>query len=130
MNPKSLDCGHAPSPHGQSDQGFGYDSAGKTFCYACAAEKDKQSLREGAATLYVVRGPLGINPAMQVTNWPGSLRIIPDKVQRLRHAGGFGSQRTDVWFTFEGAMYHGINRGDNDLLRVRRKKTNRIEAAV
>lgn len=34
----------------------------------------------------------------------------------------FGAQRMDVWFRAFGANWHGVNVGDNDILRVKKTK--------
>jgi len=38
--------------------------------------------------------------------------------------------RTDVWFYLDGARWHGVNIGDNDLLRIRKLKVKGGRAAV
>lgn len=35
----------------------------------------------------------------------------------------WGAQRTDVWFNFDGSVWHGVNLGDNDIVRVRRTQS-------
>lgn len=35
----------------------------------------------------------------------------------------FGTQRTDVWFMLDGSRWHGVNIGDNDIVRVKRCKS-------
>ena len=42
----TLDCGHQPSKHGKIDTGYGQDREGKTYCYECCAERDKQEMRD------------------------------------------------------------------------------------
>lgn len=34
----------------------------------------------------------------------------------------WGAQRTDVWFNFDGSVWHGVNIGDNDIVRCKRTK--------
>ena len=113
---KLLDCGHEPSPHSAATTGYGKNAEGKTFCYDCAAELDREQLRTGRATLYLSKDAKGLH---QVTNWPGSLKIECGLWKFEQCGGGFGAQRTDCWFYFEGRKFHGVNRGDNDILRVR-----------
>lgn len=99
----------------------------RAICYECCGRHDVAAMRAtGRATLYVSLDSRGILTAgwhrdYSVTNWPGTLRIAATGQTRL-HAGGFGAQRTDVWFTFEGQQWHGVNRGDNGILRCKRLK--------
>lgn len=32
----------------------------------------------------------------------------------------WGAKRTDVWFRFDGSIWHGVNIGDNDIVRCKR----------
>ena len=66
----------------------------------------------GHALLYLVRPP-GTNITVQ--DWAGTLRITPDRVSKGRH--NIGRTRWDVWFTHEGQAWHGVNIGDNQILR-------------
>ena len=34
----------------------------------------------------------------------------------------FGAQRRDVWFRCDGSIWHGVNLGDNDIVRCKRTK--------
>jgi hypothetical protein len=34
----------------------------------------------------------------------------------------FGARRMDVWFYIDGKRWHGVNLGDNDILRVKKNK--------
>lgn len=95
-------------------------------CYSCCAEQDKEAMRrEGRIVLYLsdVGGadPRGsIRDRLRVTNWPASLSLPVSAVRHSRN--NFGAQRTDVWFRFEGQEWHGVNVGDNQILRCRRLK--------
>lgn len=113
---QALDCGHQAN---RQDLG-GQDAEGKTFCYDCAGKLDAEQLRSSDRwTGYLSQlGPCASDGA-EVSNWPGSLKIRASLAIRKPHSGGFGAQRTDVWFTFEGRKWHGVNRGDNQLLRCR-----------
>jgi len=89
----------------------------RAVCYACCGRKDEQSMREtGRAVLYLEKR----GDAWQVTNWPGSLVIHPFRITQGRH--NIGRTRTDAWFSFEGQPWHGINIGDNQILRCKRLK--------
>src|SRR3990167_3665713 len=70
----------------------------------------------GHALLYLVDG--GANgDGMVVQDWSGTFRIKPDRVRKGRH--NIGRTRWDVWFTYEGQRWHGVNVGDNQILRCR-----------
>lgn len=101
--------------------GYATDSEGRKVCYACCAEQDKTYMRDhDKTTLYLSKDT---SDQWKVTNWPGSLTIKPDYVKRSK-GYGFGREydRHDVWFTFQGDRWHGINQGDNQLLRCRKLK--------
>lgn len=121
-----LDCGHTPSPHSPMTTGYGTDpDTGKRSCYACCAAKERESMiATGRAVLYLCApygGPTG--KPYRVTDWPGELSFPVTSLQRSRHGGGFGSQRTDAWFHGpDGYVWHAINRGDNDIARCRRTR--------
>mgnify|MGYP001585913842 CR=1 FL=1 len=101
------DCGHLTQEieKGACTTGYGIDSQGKKICYACCAEQDKAAMRTGnRITLYL--NPVNRN----VTNWPGSLRIVGEYVREGKH--NFAGKRYDVWFTVEGSRWHGVRYGD------------------
>lgn len=110
-----LDCGHEPIKDAYGiNAGHGQDINGKTFCYACCAEQNKDSLRrKEPICLYLTEEPFGY----KVSNWPGTLCLSVLERRTSKRGGGFGAQRIDVWFRFEGQLWHGINRGDNQILR-------------
>ncbi len=102
-----LDCGHPASEHSEITTGYGRDENGKTFCYACCAEGDKQYMREhGKITLYLVNR----NGKYFVTNWPSSLEFKVTGFSKGFH--NIARTRYDVWFTFEGQNWHGVQYGD------------------
>ena len=110
-------------PSGAYTCGTGYGVTGPAgqesmICFACCGKADEsEMLQTGKATLYI--------SGRTVTNWPGTLKLPATHVRTNRHSGGFGSQRKDVWFTGpDGKQWHGINRGDNDILRCKRLKTD------
>ncbi len=87
---------------------------GKRVCYSCAALREFDDLvRRGQGVLYLT--------GSELTNWTGIMRFNVRLETFSKHGGGFGSQRTDAWFTGpDGHTWHAINRGDMDLARVRR----------
>lgn len=95
-------------------------------CYPCCGKHDEKEMREtGRAVLYLsdVAGadPRGsCRDRLRVSNWPGSLSLPVLAVRASRN--NFGAQRTDVWFRHEGREWHGVNVGDNQILRCRRLK--------
>lgn len=123
-----LDCGHEPSEHSECTTGYGTDREGKTYCYACCAERDKADMIEtGRATLYLTMpdnhptkpgNMWGYHYAepipgdCTVSNWPGSLKL---KTHCARVGGhNMTGKRYDVWFTGpDGANWHGVQYGDN-----------------
>jgi len=112
-----LDCRHPPTTGAGPGTGYAVTTDNRKICYACCAEQDKASMRAtGHATLYLVKR----GDQWRVTNWPGTLEFDPWRVKQSKHGGGFGTQRTDAWFNFDGATWHAINRGDMDLARCRR----------
>lgn len=100
------------------------------ICYPCCGKRDEADMREtGRAVLYLNRE--AIAPAMHAmqsplwcyyaSNWPGTLKIrIGGAVRHSRN--NFGAQRTDVWFKWDGADWHGVNVGDGQILRCKRLK--------
>ena len=115
MNQTTLDCGHPPSEHSDCTTGYGIDKNGKKHCYTCCGERDKADMRSsGKATLYLSSKP---HPQFDwqkryfVSNWPGSLLIEVGFVKKGRH--NIAGTRCDVWFTFEGAEWHGVQYGEN-----------------
>ncbi len=120
-----LDCGHAPSPHSEITTGYG-EYKGKRYCYACCAERDRTQMREhGYIDLYLVkreRKHTQGDGVWWITNWPSSLEFSARHIRTSKHGGGFGSQRTDAWFAFDGFWWHAINRGEMQIARCRKTK--------
>jgi hypothetical protein len=115
-----LECGHPESPHSDITRGYGQDEAGNRYCYACCADRDRKTMTDnGVIALYLVQR----GNEYRLINWPGSLEFIPHHVRRSPHGGGFGSQRTDAWFSFNGEPWHAVCRGDMDLARCHRLKS-------
>jgi hypothetical protein len=118
------DCGHKPSPHESFTTGYGTDADGRTYCYDCCADRDRQAMAEtGRATLYLTipNQPARIQPpswiyqtGITLSNWPGSLAIPIACVKVGAH--NVARRRYDVWFTFNGELWHGTQYGDNTQL--------------
>lgn len=132
LNGGICDCGHLPTarPKGQTSGGTGYGTYdGKTYCYACCAERDRADMiATGRATLYLVRKKSSDGKEFDiftrhVTNWPGTLEFRCSETRHYPRSGGFGSQRTDAWFAGpDGYVWHAVNRGDMDIARCKRTK--------
>jgi hypothetical protein len=57
----------------------------------------------------------------EVINWPGTLRIPVDYSSAGRH--NIAGTRTDVWFRFGGAEWHGVTYGEmTQIVHCKRKK--------
>lgn len=119
----------ADSPH---TTGYGIDQQGNKICYACCADRDRESMREhGRIDLYlshVASAPTHNDTVCsnwKITNWPGSLVIT--SIHRVEHAYkpvfGRRMRRVTVWFTAgDGQTWRGDNVGDSQILRCRRVK--------
>ena len=102
-----LDCGHEPTPTANTP-GYGTDMQGHTFCYPCAGTRECEQMKAtGKAFLYLT----GPEVAPYVTDWPGTFKLPVLASKRGRH--NVASVRTDVWFIFAGARWHGMRMGDN-----------------
>jgi hypothetical protein len=119
------ECDGVFPAHTSGGTGYGYDERNKPICYACCGELDRKALDALEVgeywTAYVT--PVDVNGATRykVSNWPGSISLVGFG-QRKRYGGGLGVDRVDVWFKFNGKNFWGVNRGDNQILRVRRVK--------
>lgn len=105
--------------------GYG-EYQGRKYCFACCALRDKADMiATGHAVLYLYRDMKGgILQARSVGNWPGSLKIPCYRSTHSRH--NIGRTRIDVWFfDSEGKPWHGVNIGDNDIVRCKRIKSMR-----
>lgn len=142
-----------PTPNGYGTPpypvttGYGIDNrTGRAVCYRCCGARDRATMKSnGRATLYLcrkpdaptalARGETKVSPIpgvahwrlqplpqdWKVTNWPSSLELPVWRIRRSRH--NWGRERFDVWFIFEGYVWHGVNAGDSQLLHARRTRT-------
>lgn len=91
------------------------------YCYACCAEREKARMLEtGRAVLYLTRETIaGGHVRHFATDWPGELKFRAHTLSKGRH--NIARTRIDVWFVGpDGKPWHGVNIGDNQLLRCRR----------
>lgn len=93
------------------------------ICYDCSAEIEKQFMRDnGRSVIYLCEKSTGY----EITDWPGRLRI-PVAMYKEGHHNIAGT-RTDVWFLFEGEVWHGVKCGENhDTIHVRRTKYTSLD---
>ena len=103
--------------------GTGYALMGdRKICYQCCAVADRLYMIEnGHARLYVT-SHFGRHT---VTNWPGTLKI--DVIDYRTSMNNFRAERLDVWFVGpDQKIWHGVNVGDNQILRCKRTKRKAI----
>lgn len=124
-------CGNVCLPIG-STTGYGISPNGQIHCFDCCADLDRLSMRTtGRVTLYLTdTNPIERqheylshvlrNARFSVGNWPGSLAFVPTSVRKGKH--NIAGSRIDVWFPFEGFYWHGVNIGDNQILRCKRTR--------
>ena len=117
------DLFHSPE-HGTFDPTHGHvdvtSDEAKLHNLALGQMKLNTMNENGMALLYLVDG--GANgQGMMVQDWSGQLRIKPVRVRKGRH--NMARTRWDVWFTYEGQPWHGVNIGDNQILRCRKGTT-------
>lgn len=111
----------------RTEGGTGYGLHGKAkkkVCYDCCAELDKKRMQKtGTAFLYLTKDATG---SWVITNWPGTLRFTPYLVRKGGH-NWYRVERFDAWFIGpDGAVWHGVNLGDNEVLRCKRTKSRRL----
>lgn len=119
------DCGHFPTPVDSGGTGYSVNVvSGKKSCYLCSALRELHDMRNASED---ERIPLYLDESSprgaHVTNWTGLIRFKTISYARSSRGGGFGSPRVDVEFIGpDGFVWHGINRGDMQLCRVKRTK--------
>lgn len=120
-NNANIECGtcHSdilPAEKSSLGVGFAVTDDGSKVCYSCCAEQDKIFMRRsGYVYLY-------LNEEKKcLTNWPGSLSINVFQIKKGKH--NIARIRTDVWFVFEGFIWHGVQLGySNEIARCKRTK--------
>lgn len=95
------------------------------LCAKCATQREIRAMREtGKAVLYLTCEPLENNAkAYYATDWLGNLKIpiLPNAIKKSRHNMAGKDGRTDAWFRYAGREWHGVNIGDNQILRCKAK---------
>ena len=86
----------------------------------CAQAYQQAMLDTGRADLYLTRETIaGGHVRHFATDWAGELRFRVHTLSKGRH--NIARTRFDAWFLGpEGQPWHGVNIGDNDILRCRR----------
>lgn len=121
-----------PAPAaGDISTGYGLDAAGDKVCFTCCGMIDKaEMILTGRATLYLTYDreltsgrQVRVHNAA-VTNWPGTMKIRA-AIRSGRH--NIAGRRYDVWFTFAGRQWHGVNYGENS--QVCHCKVNKRDAS-
>lgn len=110
--------------------GIGYatiltpDNSEIKICYQCCAIEDKRAMRErGEHCLYLVECNKSdiIQERYMLTNWPNTLKLPLIGMRIGRH--NMARTRIDVWFVFEGYIWHGVQWGEcSQLCRVKQTK--------
>lgn len=109
--------------HVTQNIGFVVSSMGQ-HCYDCQARFDvRQMMIEGKAIMYITAGPNNIPPA-EIVNWTNSIHFLVLRQKSSKHIIGRNQTwRVDAWFTGpDGAKWHGVNIGDNQIIRCARLK--------
>jgi hypothetical protein len=90
------------------------------------ARAEMESLRKnGVGMLYLfTQKPEGCARAYphQVGTWASADHERFTVARYRTSRNNFGATRTDVWFYLDGKTWHGVNVGDNDILRVKKNK--------
>jgi hypothetical protein len=111
---RTLDCGHKPS----DTTGYGTDNNGKTWCYECIAEKDRDAMiRDGNSRSL----PLYLS-GDKITNWPGSLKFEARGIRKGRH--NIARTQTRAYFNGpDGHVWTGVCVGEwTEVFHARRTK--------
>jgi len=105
--------------------GFGIDKENKKICYECCAKQDEKFMKEhGRIALYLTF----LTKKKEVTNWPGSLRIPVRYCKEGKH--NMAGIRRDVWFDFDGFLWHGVQYGEHSEICYCRKTKQRLKTGA
>lgn len=85
-------------------------------------EAMKQTGRGILYLFYTKQSAANHSTPSHVGTWASSaderFPIFPYRKSR----NNFGAERIDLWFRFDGSLWHGVNIGDNDIVRCKRTK--------
>ena len=73
---------------------------------------------QGRGVLYLFHDTSGHSVGTWASKPADRLRVT----WHIYSVNNWGVRRMDVWFWMDGARWHGVNLGDNDLVRVKRRK--------
>ena len=76
-------------------------------------------LKHGRGTIYLSKDADG---RYHASDWPGIHKIPVYGIRKSFHNMAGKNGRTDVWFKIDGEEWHGVNIGDNQILRVKKLK--------
>lgn len=95
--------------------GCGCPPMSETYiCYKCAGEDEKTHMRTYGCNTFYLTETTDTKKKWSVSNWPGTLEFTPTHVRKGKH--NMAKVRYDVWFTFEGRVWHGVQFGNNTQL--------------
>ena len=115
-------CGYAITSSNEVGTGYAINESGDMVCYSCCAKEEKRWMIEnGKIDLYLIRRD-NLESMYEVSNWPGTLRFPVRCVKTGKH--NIAKVRKDVWFNFDGYVWHGVQYG-NDSEICHCKKTKR-----
>lgn len=92
--------------------GYGTSVSGGKVCYDCCATLDSERLKAAnKGLLYLTQETpfYGFTRNAHVSNWPGTFKI-PAVCRKGKH--NIAGVRYDVWFNFDGSLWHGVTYGD------------------
>jgi hypothetical protein len=120
--PATFECAdckaHKPLNTSGHGCGTGYARAGQNddtmICYECAGAREvRDLLATGKGCLYLSSGIGQTGRTFhKLANWPGTLEIsLSMSPRKGRH--NMAGTRYDVWFSWQGRDWHGVQYGDN-----------------
>lgn len=116
-----LDCGHGPTPGAKPGTGYAYTSEGRTLCYACSDEHERQAMSDATGRFLAYVSSDG----KSLTTWPGGIlaRVTGHSVSRT----GWHGSKVHRWWAVspDGAQWYGSNAGEGMCIGVRRIKGTR-----
>lgn len=72
---------------------------------------EKEMIKTGRVTLYLIIVNNGSSNYAKVTNWSGTLHF--DFLEYKKGNHNITGKRYDTWFIFNGYFWHGVTYGDN-----------------
>lgn len=117
-----LDCGHNPSPPegGTGAAGYARTTTGRTVCYPCATEHEREQMRAAALAGQPFAAYLS-SDGREITTWTGGTlaRVISERAS----GQGFGTKITHIRaIDPHGRRWHGKGSGRGMFLTIRPTK--------